>query len=90
MSQTVPDPFALKMPPLKLPPLSGQPSVLNQKLELQPVPGLGTPPVIQTDDELANKVIEDSIKTLGTTLAGKLDEDKALVDWLVAEYQKPF
>ena len=86
-TQTVPNPFALKVSPLQLTPPPGHPSVLNQKLQLQPIPGLSTP-VIPTEDEAAKQVIEDTIKAFGT-LTGTPADDKALVDWLVAEYKKP-
>lgn len=88
-TQTVPNPFQLQVSPLKLGPQVTHPSVLNQQLQLQPIPGLNTGlPVIQTEDQAANKVIEETIKAFGS-LTGNFAEDEALVDWLVAQYKKP-
>jgi len=86
-TQTVQNPFALKTPPLQLTPLPGHTSVLDQQLQLKPIPGLSMP-LIPTEDEAAKQVIEDTIKGFGT-LTGTPADDKALVDWLVAEYKKP-
>jgi hypothetical protein len=87
---SVPDPLALKMPtpePLFRPRRS---SVMEQRLELKPMPELGPPigaPVLLTEDVAADKVIDDSIKAAGT-ITGNFAEDRKLWDWLVAEYQK--
>ena len=86
-TQTVANPVALKVPPLTLTPPQGHPSVLNQHLQLKPIPGLGAP-ALTTEDEAAKKVVQDTITALGT-LTGNATDDKALVDWLAAEYKKP-
>jgi hypothetical protein len=86
-TQTVANPVALKAPPLTLTPPQGHPSVLNQHLQLKPIPGLGAP-ALTTEDEAAKKVVQDTITALGT-LTGNATDDKALVDWLAAEYKKP-
>jgi hypothetical protein len=70
-----------------LTPPRGHPSVLNQQLQLKPIPGLGAP-ALTTEDEAAKKVVQDTITALGT-LTGNATDDKALVDWLAAEYKKP-
>ena len=90
--QSVPNPVQLKVPPLSAglkPP--GHPSVLNQQLQLKPIPGLSTQPplsaLLPTEDQAADKVILDSIITGGAL--GNYTDDKKLMDWLVAEYKKP-
>ena len=85
-AQKVQNPLALQ--PLALAPSKPKSSFLDKTLELKPIAGLGTGPVIQTEDDAANKVIEDSIKAYGV-LTGSFADDKKLMDWLVAEYKKP-
>jgi hypothetical protein len=88
-TQTVANHFQLKTPPLKLGPQPGHPSVLNQQLQLQPIPGLGTSlPVLASEDEATDQVIDDTIKAFGA-LTGSFAGDKALVDWLFANFKQP-
>jgi hypothetical protein len=87
---TVPDSLALKMPTPEPFFRARRPSVMEQKLELKPMPELGPPigaPVLVTEDVAADKVIDDSIKAAGT-ITGNFAADRKLWDWLVAEYQK--
>jgi hypothetical protein len=87
---TVPDPLALKMPQPEPFFKARRSSVMEQKLELKPMPELGPPigaPVLITEDVAADKVIDDSIKAAGT-ITGNFADDRKLMDWLVAEYKK--
>jgi hypothetical protein len=66
-------------------------SVFEQKLQLQPIPGLdpsaANVPVLYSEDEAAEKVIDESIREAGT-ISGDSTKDKKLMDWLVAEDEK--
>jgi hypothetical protein len=85
----VPDPLALKAPERESF-RARRPSVIEQRLDLKPTPGLGPPtdaPIIVTEDVAVGKVIDDSIKAAGT-ITGDFADDKKLMDWLAAEYKK--
>jgi hypothetical protein len=84
--QPVFNPFQLKTPPLSLGFKPERPSFLPGQLQLQPTPGINVP-LIQTEDEAAQQVIDASIKGYGA-LTGNDGDDKKLMDWLVAEYKK--
>jgi hypothetical protein len=86
----VPDPLALKMPEPEPYFKARRTSVMEQKLQLQPMPGLGAPigaPVLVSEDVAADKVMDDSIKAAGR-ITGDFAEDRKLIDWLSAKYQK--
>ncbi len=59
---------------------------IQGKADAQPVPAAPVPPRTQTF--YANEVIKGAIQAYGA-LTGNYTDDKALMDWLVAEYQKP-
>ncbi len=84
--QPVNNPFELKVPPLSVGFKPERPSLLPGKLELQPMPELKAP-LIQTEDEAVDQVIEATIKQFGN-LTGNEADDRKLLDWLVAEYKK--
>jgi hypothetical protein len=68
-------------------------SVMEQKLQLQPIPGLatgaaaGNVPVLYSEDEASEKVIDEAIREAGT-ITGDFAKDRKLFDWLVAEDKK--
>lgn len=87
-SQNVPNPVQLQSPPLNIgykpPPMR----LLDKKLELKPIPGLDPKFALPTIDDAANQVITATIVAQGSVVGGYF-EDKALLDWLVAEYKQP-
>jgi hypothetical protein len=83
-----PDPYALHLPQIGEATKPNFPSIMDEKLELKPMPMLGPNPSIGTtlvtpEDAATQRVIEDSIKSVGLAL-GSYDEDKKVMDWLVA------
>jgi hypothetical protein len=92
-TQPIYNPFALKVPPLKLGFQPAQPSLMNQQLHVKPIPGLGPDTLgglaaLPNEDQAASRLIDDTILSFGT-LTGDFADDKALATWLEQEYKLP-